>query len=53
VIPTPRFYWCLLLHCLATVVYIAVARHWLVSRPWLASALFTATRLLPSNRHNT
>jgi hypothetical protein len=36
-------------HCLATTVYIAVARHWLVPSPWLASALFTATRLLPSN----
>jgi hypothetical protein len=37
-------------YCLATTVYIAVARHWLVPSPWLASALFTATRLLPSNR---
>jgi hypothetical protein len=39
-------------HIVTNGVYIVVARHWLVPSPWLASALFTATRLLPSNRHN-
>jgi hypothetical protein len=38
-------------YCLTAVdhITVTVARHWLVPSPWLASALFTATRLLPSN----